>query len=147
MNFHQIFNRGHFEVFCHLQTVLGVLWCFFKNVSIKGIHLQGIHGKDWKVQVSGNWLYSWTEWISIFRTLMENWWIHNSANKRSRWKKINYMGLSELMRMIIIFVTFCLNKKKSHKDSEAKNIQINFHCKVKELLQWRITGLNVNIMT
>ena len=56
------------------------------------------------------------------------------------------MGLSELMRMIIIFVT--LNKKKkSHKDSEAKNIQINFHCKVKELLQWRITGLNVNIMT
>ena len=38
-------------------------------------------------------------------------------------------------------------KKKSHKDSEAKNIEINFHCKVKELLQWRITGLNVNIMT
>ena len=38
-------------------------------------------------------------------------------------------------------------KKKSNKDSEAKNIQINFHCKVKELLQWRITGLNVNIMT
>ena len=36
---------------------------------------------------------------------------------------------------------------KSHKDSEAKNIQINFHRKVKELLQWRITGLNVNIMT
>ena len=68
-------------------------------------------------------------------------------------KKFNYMGLSELMRMIIIFVTFCLNKKKqkkqkkSHKDSEAKNIQINFHCKVKKLLQWRITGLNVNIMT
>ena len=58
------------------------------------------------------------------------------------------MGLSELMRMFIIFVTFCLYKKKeSHKDSEAKNIQINFHCKVKELLQWRITGLNVNIMT
>ena len=60
------------------------------------------------------------------------------------------MGLSELMKMIIIFVTFCLNnnnKKKSHKDSEAKNIQINFHCKAKELLQWKITGLNVNIMT
>ena len=37
--------------------------------------------------------------------------------------------------------------KKSRKDSEAKNIHINFHCKVKELLQWRITGLNVNIMT
>ena len=70
-----------------------------------------------------------------------------SANKRSRWKKINYVGLSELMRMIIIFVTFCLNKKKSHKDSEAKNIQINFHWNVKELLQWKITGLNVNIMT
>ena len=30
-------------------------------------------------------------------------------------KKINYMGLSELMRMIIIFVTFCLNKKKIKK--------------------------------
>ena len=59
------------------------------------------------------------------------------------------MGLSELMRMIIIFVTFCLNnnKKKFHKDSEAKDTQINFHCKVKELLHWRITGLNVNIMT
>ena len=28
-------------------------------------------------------------------------------------KKINYMGLSELMRMIIIFVTFCLNEKKN----------------------------------
>ena len=27
-------------------------------------------------------------------------------------KKVNYMGLSELMRMIIIFVTFCLDKKK-----------------------------------
>ena len=63
-------------------------------------------------------------------------------------KKINYMELSELMGMIIIFVTFCLSKKKkSHKDSEAKNIQINFHCKVKELLQWRVTGLNINIMT
>ena len=58
------------------------------------------------------------------------------------------MGLSELRRMIIIFVTFSLNKKKkSHKDSEAKNIQINYHWKVKELLQWRITRLNVNIMT
>ena len=57
------------------------------------------------------------------------------------------MGLSEVMRMIIIFVTFCLNKKKCHKDSEAKNIQINFHYKVKDLLQWRITELNVNIMT
>ena len=58
------------------------------------------------------------------------------------------MGLSELMWMIIIYVTFCLEKKKkTHNDSEAKNIQINFHCKVKELLQWRITGLNVNIMT
>ena len=102
----------------------------------------------WQVRVSGNWLYCWTEWISVFRTLVENWWIHKSANKRSRWKKINYMGLSELMRMIIIFVTFCLNNnKKSHKDSEEKNIQINFHCKVKELLQWRITGLNVNVMT
>ena len=43
---------------------------------------------------------------------MENCWIHKSVNKRSRWKKINYMGLSELMRMIIIFVTFFLNKKK-----------------------------------
>ena len=53
-------------------------------------------------------------------------------------KEINYMGLSELMRMSIIFVTFCLNlKKKSNKDSEEKNIQINFHCKVKELLQWK----------
>ena len=102
----------------------------------------------WQVQVSGNWVYCCTAWISIFRTLMENWWIHKSANKRSRWKKNNYMGLSELMRIITIFVTFCLNKKKkSHKGSEAKNIQINFHCKVKELLQWRITGLNVNIMT
>ena len=28
-------------------------------------------------------------------------------------KKINYMGLSKLMRMSIIFVTFCLNKKKN----------------------------------
>ena len=75
----------------------------------------------WQVQVSDNWLYCWTEWISIFRTLMENWWIHKSANKGQDEKKINYMGLSELMRMIIIFVTFCLNKKKeSHKDSEAK---------------------------
>ena len=27
-------------------------------------------------------------------------------------KEINYMGLSELMRMSIIFVTFCLNFKK-----------------------------------
>ena len=59
------------------------------------------------------------------------------------------MGLSELMRMSIIVVTLFefKKKKKSHKDSEAKNIQINFHCKVKELLQWRITGVNVNIMT
>ena len=35
-------------------------------------------------------------------------------------KKINYMGLSELMRMIIIFVTFCLNLKKK---SPPKNKQ------------------------
>ena len=27
-------------------------------------------------------------------------------------QNINYMGLSELMRMILIFMTFCLNKKK-----------------------------------
>ena len=53
------------------------------------------------------------------------------------------MGLSELMRMSIIFVTFCLNlkKKKSHKDSEVKNIQINFHCKVKKKKKkWGING-------
>ena len=41
-------------------------------------------------------------------------------------KKINYMGLSELMRMIIIFVAFCLNKKKSHKDSDAKKYTNQF---------------------
>ena len=31
----------------------------------------------------------------------------------------------------------------------ADNLKIHdvFHCKVKELLQWRITGLNVNITT
>ena len=34
-------------------------------------------------------------------------------------KKINYMGLSELMRMIIIFVTFCLNKKKRMQNSDS----------------------------
>ena len=63
-------------------------------------------------------------------------------------KKINYMGLSELMRTDYNVCDFLFElKKKSHKDSQAKNIQINFHCKVKELLQWRITGLNVNIMT
>ena len=63
-------------------------------------------------------------------------------------KKINYMGLSELMRTDYNFCDFLFEfKKKSHKDSEAKNIHINFDCKVKELLQWRITTLNVNIMT
>ena len=76
----------------------------------------------WQVQVSGNWLYCWTEWISIFRTLMENWWIHKSANKRSRLKKINNMELSELMRMIIIFVTFCLNKKKNPTRTQRQKI-------------------------
>ena len=96
--------------------------CSYKRVSSSRNSLK----RCWQVQVSGNWVYCWTEWISIFRTLMKNWWIHKSANKRSRWKKVNYMGLSELMRMIIIFVTFCLNKKKSHKDSKGKNIQINF---------------------
>ena len=30
-------------------------------------------------------------------------------------KKINYMGLSELMRMIIMFVTFCLNNNNNNK--------------------------------
>ena len=34
-------------------------------------------------------------------------------------KKVNYMGLSELMRMIIIFVTFCLNKKKKKSGTVA----------------------------
>ena len=38
------------------------------------------------------------------------------------------MGLSELMRMSIIFVTICLNfKKKSHKDSEAKFMIFKAH--------------------
>ena len=125
-------------------TVMLLQICSYKRVS----YSSNSRKRLWQVQVSGNWLYCWTDWISVFRTLMEN-WTHKSANKRSRWeKKVNYMGLSELMRMIIIFVTFWLNKKKkSLKDSEAKNIQINFHCKVKELLHWRITGLNVNIMT
>ena len=39
------------------------------------------------------------------------------------------------------------NKRRRGEKRPTKNIQINFHCKVKELLQWRITGLNVNIMT
>ena len=34
-------------------------------------------------------------------------------------KKINYLGLSELMRMIIIFVTFCLNKKKKERETRT----------------------------
>ena len=82
--------------------------CSYKRVSSS----RNSWKRLWQVQVSGNWLYHWTEWISIFRNLMENWWIHKSANKTSRWKKMYYMGLSELMRMILIFVTFCLNKKK-----------------------------------
>ena len=36
------------------------------------------------------------------------------------------MGLSELMRMIIIFVTFCLNKKtKTKMKTKTKKTQIN----------------------
>ena len=38
-------------------------------------------------------------------------------------KQINYMGLSELMRMIITFVTFCLNKKKSYKKKKSSGFQ------------------------
>ena len=44
-------------------------------------------------------------------------------------KKINFMGLSELMRMIIIFVTFCLNKKK------VKKMHSNMHQKKTQKLQ------------
>ena len=38
------------------------------------------------------------------------------------------MGLSELMRMIITFVTFCLNKKKSYKKKKKQwfSIRCNF---------------------
>ena len=32
------------------------------------------------------------------------------------------MGLSELMRMIIIFVTFCLNKKKNPTGTQRQKI-------------------------
>ena len=33
INSHQIFNHGHFKVFCHLQTVIVLLWCFLKSES------------------------------------------------------------------------------------------------------------------
>ena len=46
-------------------------------------------------------------------------------------KKINYMGLSELMRMIIISVTFCLNKKKKEKKSDYKSSTFLAHKRVK----------------
>ena len=42
-------------------------------------------------------------------------------------KKINYMGLSELMRMIIIFVTFSLNKKKIPPPKINKDIKREPH--------------------
>ena len=38
-------------------------------------------------------------------------------------KKNNYMGLSELMRMIIIFVTFCLNKKIMLKRKKRMDVE------------------------
>ena len=57
------------------------------------------------------------------------------------------MELSELMRMITIFVTFCLNKKKISQELRGKKYTNQFSLQSKELLQWRITGLNVNIMT
>ena len=44
------------------------------------------------------------------------------------------MGLSELMRMIIIFVTFCLNKKKKYHFSfpeESFHISVNYPCLIK----------------
>ena len=59
------------------------------------------------------------------------------------------MGLSELMRMIIIFVTFCLNKKKKIQQGlRGKKYTNQFSLQSKgAVIQWRIAGLNVNIMT
>ena len=57
---------------------------------------------------------------------MKNWWTHKSANKRSRWKKFNYMGLSELMRMIIIFLTSVWIKKKFPQGLRGKEYRNQF---------------------
>ena len=40
------------------------------------------------------------------------------------------MGLSELMRMIIIFVTFCLNKKKSNFKIKKIYVCFMFHLSI-----------------
>lgn len=45
MNSHQIFNHGHFEVFCHLKTIIVLFRCFCKSVPVKVLHLQG---DSWK---------------------------------------------------------------------------------------------------
>ena len=52
------------------------------------------------------------------------------------------MGLSELMRIITIFVTFCLNKKKIPQGLRGKiyTNQFSLQSKGFSLLQWRITG-------
>ena len=114
-------------VFCHLSMVIALPWCFCKSVLAKKCFIfKEIHGEDpdkyYRMQVSDNFKIITLNWIRIPKTLMENWWIHKSANKRSRRKKDNYMGLSELMRMIIIFVTFCLNKKNVIKKCNFKDL-------------------------
>ena len=47
-------------------------------------------------------------------------------------KKINYTGLSELMRMSIIFVTFCLNFKKIPQGLRGKEYTNQFSLQSKD---------------
>ena len=99
-------TMASFKVFVIYRQLLFHTDAFAKVFLQKCFIFKEIHGKDpdkySRMQVSDNFKIITLNWIRISKTLMENWWIYKTANKRSRARRINYRGLNELMEMIII---------------------------------------------
>lgn len=104
MNCHQIsVTRVNFSLVIYNYFIL----MFCKNVPAKCFIIEQIHEKEPdkcpNIQVSDTFKIITLNWGKISEILMENWWIHKTDSKKSRWTWINYRRPNELMKMIITF--------------------------------------------
>lgn len=98
-----IFSKFHYnalKVFCHLQKVTVSFRSFCKSVSAKIFHLQRNSWKGfWQVLISVKVKIIKLNWVKLAEVMKK---LDSSRTS------INYIRLSKLVTMIVIFMTFCL---------------------------------------
>lgn len=99
MNSHQIFNNGHFKVFCHWKIYCFNVMFYKKNVYVKVLHLQG-DSKNTFEKYRFLITFRSFQWLVRIYITQEKTRFIKPLSKRSRLTKIKTIGLNELIRWL-----------------------------------------------